>query len=71
MWIEDCNQKRIPFRKAAIQTDSDFHFGVLHPVVRALSRLSGKPSFTTSVQGVYCTLHVSAFTGHHHAEHTI
>jgi hypothetical protein len=31
-----------------------FHFGVLHPVARALSRLSGKPSFAITVQGVYC-----------------
>jgi hypothetical protein len=31
-----------------------FHFGVLHPDARALSRLSGKPSFATTVQGVYC-----------------
>jgi hypothetical protein len=33
---------------------SSFHFGVLHPVARALSRLSGKPSFATTAQGVYC-----------------
>jgi hypothetical protein len=32
-----------------------FHFGVLHAVARALSRLSEKPSFATIVQGVYCT----------------
>jgi hypothetical protein len=43
---------------------SYFHFGVLHPVARALSRLS------TTVQGVYCT-YVSAFIGHPQAEHTL
>jgi hypothetical protein len=32
----------------------NFHFGVLHPAARALSRLSEKPSFETTVQGVYC-----------------
>jgi hypothetical protein len=52
-----------------------FHFGVMHPVVRALSRLSEKPSFATIVQGVIVLilrgLHVLALTGHHQAEHTI
>jgi hypothetical protein len=32
-----------------------FYFGVLHPVARALSRLSEEPSFTTTVQDVYFT----------------
>jgi hypothetical protein len=32
-----------------------FHFGVLHPVECALSRLSEVPSLATTFRGVYCT----------------
>jgi hypothetical protein len=35
---------------------SSFYFGVLHPVVRALSRLWEEPSLATTVQGVYLYL---------------
>jgi hypothetical protein len=43
-------------------TRQDFDFGVLHPVARALSRLSGKkPSFATTVQGVYCILYLDRY----------
>jgi hypothetical protein len=46
------------------------HFGVLHPVARALSRLLKDPSFATTVQGVY-RIYISALTGHHQVEHNI
>jgi hypothetical protein len=35
---------------------NDFYFGVLHPVVRILSRSLEEPSFATIFQGVYFIL---------------
>jgi hypothetical protein len=40
----------------------NLQFGVLHPVARALSRLSGKKlSFAATVQGVYCILYLDRY----------
>jgi hypothetical protein len=35
-------------------TTTKKNWGVLHPAAHALARLSGKPFFATTVQGVYC-----------------
>jgi hypothetical protein len=54
-----------------------FHFGVLHPIARTLSRLSEEPPIATTLQGVYfilyifLPLYVSALVGHLQAEYTI
>jgi hypothetical protein len=57
-------------------TDTEFRFGAVHPVTRALSRLSGKTILRNNCSRrlfyfIPRLLHVSAFTGHHQAEHTI
>jgi hypothetical protein len=66
------NHKKNPIlvsnRKCAL---NDFYFGFLHPVARALSRLSGKnrPSQQLFKAFIPQPLHVSAFTGHHQAHY--
>jgi hypothetical protein len=51
-----------------------FYFGVLHPVVLTLSRLSEELFLATTLQGVYfiyfiyLPLHVSILAGHLQAE---
>jgi hypothetical protein len=55
---------------------TNLHSGDLHPVARALSRLSGKTVLHNNCSRrllyfIPRPLHVSAFTGHHQVEHII
>jgi hypothetical protein len=56
------------------KTSSNFHFGVLHPVVLYQGyqeNCLSQQLFKAFIVFVLRPLHVSAFTGHHQAEHTI